>query len=81
MKDLKENSKNSEYKYKTVILSDLPTTSDDFGSHERIANAIVSLIKNEKGNKAIALTGGWGSGKSTVVEILKSKYHEDNYPD
>lgn len=71
-----DSSLKSKYKCKINILDDFPVTSDEFDSHERIADAIKNLIDNEKGNKAIALTGGWGSGKSTVVEILKLKFNE-----
>ena len=59
---------------KTKLLADLPAKKDTFGgSHERVAQAIVNLIEEEDGGKAIALTGSWGSGKSTVVELLRSK--------
>ncbi len=54
------------------LLSDLPAESDAFGPHGRIARAIATLIKEEEGGKTIALTGSWGSGKSTVVQILKN---------
>ncbi|HWP92515.1 MAG TPA: P-loop NTPase fold protein [Thermodesulfobacteriota bacterium] len=61
---------------RTRILSDLPAEADAFGSHQRVAQAIATLIREEDGGKAIALTGSWGSGKSTVVKFLKSLLSE-----
>ncbi|MBW2118620.1 MAG: hypothetical protein JRH09_11970 [Deltaproteobacteria bacterium] len=57
----------------TRLLSDLPADDDAFGSHKRVAQAIVNLIKEEEGGKTIALIGAWGSGKSTVVNFLKNE--------
>jgi len=58
------------------ILDDEPVTEDAFGSHKRIALALKTLVESEKGGKAIALTGTWGSGKSTVVRILQRLINE-----
>tara|TARA_R110002111_G_scaffold67833_2_gene110313 strand:+ start:22708 stop:26193 length:3486 start_codon:yes stop_codon:yes gene_type:complete len=55
---------------KTKLIRDTPASSDSFGSHERVANAISHMVKNENGGIAIALEGSWGSGKSTVVNLL-----------
>jgi energy-coupling factor transporter ATP-binding protein EcfA2 len=52
------------------ILDDSPSDTDAFGSHERIAAAIKELVRTEQGGKAIALVGRWGSGKSTIVNLL-----------
>ena len=64
---------NEESKCSTRLLLDSPTKEDAFGSHARVANAIAELIKNESGGKSIALTGSWGSGKSSVVDMLKDQ--------
>lgn len=58
----------------TVLLSDEPTVEDAFG-HARIAESIADLITGEAGGKCIGLVGPWGSGKSSVVEILKGRLH------
>lgn len=53
-------------------LSDAPVESDDFAgnAHSRTARALVETIANDNpGIRAIGLEGGWGSGKSTVIEI------------
>ena len=64
----------TDTKNKTVnLLTDLPVDKDDFGGHDRVANAIVELIQNENGGKSIALTGHWGSGKSSIVKMIKNK--------
>ncbi|MCD6576420.1 MAG: hypothetical protein J7K66_00225 [Anaerolineaceae bacterium] len=66
-----KNTTNTQ-KCPTRLLSDLPADDDAFGSHKRVAQAIANVIKEEEGGKAIALTGSWGSGKSTVVNFVKS---------
>lgn len=64
------------------LLDDLPAKEDKFGSHERVANAIIDLVENSgreighRGCTAIALEGTWGSGKSTVVEIVRTRFPE-----
>ncbi len=59
------------------LLPDLPTTQDAFGPHAMLAEAIADLIKSEEGGKAIALEGGWGSGKSSVIEMLRQCFSSD----
>jgi len=46
-------------------------TSDDAFRHREIASAIAKMMRSESGGCAIALTGAWGSGKSTVVGLLE----------
>jgi len=55
------------------LLTDLPTEQDEFGPHQTLAVAIADLIETEDGGKAIALEGGWGSGKSSVVRMLRNR--------
>lgn len=62
----------------TKLISDIPDSKDYFGSHEKIASAIAALINSEQGGRSIALEGEWGSGKTTVVNILRGKLDEDN---
>lgn len=60
-------------KCRTKLISDISSTNDSFGPHERIAQAIAELISNEEGGKSIGLEGGWGSGKSTVINLVAQK--------
>src|SRR5690349_233823 len=62
---------NKPTKCRTNLLHDLPADTDAFGSHQRVAEALAHIVTSEIGGKAIALTGTWGSGKSTVIRLLK----------
>ena len=49
-------------------------------AHEQIAKHIASLIKsNNAENKLLGLDGAWGSGKSNLIKILKSKLSETHH--
>lgn len=54
----------------TRLITDSVTTEDAF-QHRAIAEAIADTLLHEQGGCAIGLTGSWGSGKSTVIELLK----------
>lgn len=57
------------------LLDDKPETDDQTGGgHQRVADAIARLIERERGGKAIALEGSWGSGKSSVVKMLEGAF-------
>lgn len=59
------------------LLPDTIPENDAFG-HTKIADAIYNLINEEKeGGKAIALSGGFGSGKSAVIDFLRRKFEEE----
>lgn len=62
---------------KTKLLNDAPTKSDAFGTHKRIAELLHQEIVESDEGRSIALVGDWGSGKSTVVEILKVELDEN----
>lgn len=58
----------------TNLLSDQPSSVDAFeGGHERVAQGLSELVEDEDGGKAVALSGPYGSGKSTVVRLLEDK--------
>ena len=62
------------------ILDDKSANKDEFveSTHEVLAEKLYSLIANTPGSGyTIGLEGKWGSGKSTVVEILCEKLEKD----
>lgn len=58
----------------THLLADNPTSEDAFG-HKKVAVSIAELITTERGAKCVGLNGTWGSGKSSVVELLYNELH------
>ncbi len=63
---------------KTKLLDDFPSGVDEIGGHDRIAKAISNLIIEEKGGKSIAISGDYGSGKSTVIKLLEKKLRDSS---
>lgn len=61
--------------YRVRLLADAPAKSDEFAAkaHERVADAIAALIADEDGGKVVGLEGLWGSGKSTVVGLVRER--------
>jgi hypothetical protein len=58
---------------RVYLLADEPASTDDFaaGAHKRVAKAIAEVVAGEPGGKVIGLEGSWGSGKSTVVQLVR----------
>lgn len=57
------------------LIADIAVPEDSF-RHAEIADAIADMMLHAQGGCAIALTGSWGSGKSTVVELLRVKLQQ-----
>ena len=57
----------------TNIIRDTPSDIDEFSSqsHKRIAKTIVDMIRNEDGGITIGLEGDYGSGKSTIINLIR----------
>ena len=60
-----------------VAAANPPHSSEDLfedKTHQKIADTLYEIIENgEPEGITIGLEGEWGSGKSTVVSILKNK--------
>lgn len=76
-KDGGNNQETADQVPTVVLLADEPSTSDDFDAkaHERVARAIADLVTHEDGGRVVGLEGSWGSGKSTVVQLLCDRLH------
>jgi energy-coupling factor transporter ATP-binding protein EcfA2 len=61
--------------YKFDVLHEQVSSSDQFPekTHENAANVLSDLISNSKKGLTIGVEGDWGSGKSTVISLLKGK--------
>jgi predicted ABC-type transport system involved in lysophospholipase L1 biosynthesis ATPase subunit len=64
----------------THLLKDDPATADEFGTHNKIADLIRDEILGSASGRSIALIGDWGSGKSTIIELLKGYFTEGENP-
>ncbi len=63
----------------TRLVADLPANKDEFGPHERVAQTLAELIQSPTEEaKTVALEGEWGSGKSTVVTLLRNKLADND---
>ncbi|MCC1498190.1 P-loop NTPase fold protein [Alcanivorax sp. 1008] len=64
--------------YTFEILHERVSDNDDFEdkTHEKVASNIHRIIESSTPAITIGLEGGWGSGKSTVVNLLTNKLSE-----
>ena len=77
----KASSKDEEavVQKRTFLLEDTAAKSDAFaepgdtGPHQRVADAIAQLVASEPGGRVIGLEGGWGAGKSSIVDYLSQR--------
>ena len=65
----------ADQKYTFNILHEAVATDDKFPdkTHEKAANALFDLMESSDRGITIGLEGGWGSGKSTVVNFLRNR--------
>lgn len=64
-----------KYDYSFNVLHEQVATEDLFEdkTHEKVAFTLNNLIANTDQGLTIGLEGGWGSGKSTVINLLKHR--------
>jgi energy-coupling factor transporter ATP-binding protein EcfA2 len=55
----------------THLLDDEPAREDEFGAHQRLADAIAETVEQDLGGRALAIIGPYGSGKSTVIALVR----------
>jgi len=66
-------------KFKFLDDSCSPEDLTEDKTHQRIADQLLDLIvSGHPGGMTIGLEGNWGSGKSTVVELLRQKLGKDD---
>lgn len=77
MKQTEEHTENIYPKF----LDNKPCGEDLFESksHERIAQQITNLLQGNTSIHAIGIDGGWGSGKSNLVELIKNNLDKQKY--
>lgn len=56
------------------IYPDTPSAVDKFQTHEKISQTLSQLITNNSTALNVRLKGHYGSGKSTIIHLLMSKY-------
>ncbi|TMO93804.1 hypothetical protein CWC14_16840, partial [Pseudoalteromonas sp. S3260] len=73
-----DNEKNNN-NYKFLI--EKPSKKDLFDScsHSRTANAVFRSLKDDNGINVVGVEGNLGSGKSTVLELIKDMSCEEQY--
>ncbi len=54
------------------FIKDTAAEADSFGTHDRVAKAVASVIQTHDDLKVIGLVGRWGSGKSTVIRLIQN---------
>lgn len=74
------NNNQDNYDYSFRILHEQVSSNDLFEdkTHQKIADTLENLISNSEQGVTVGLEGGWGSGKSTVINLLKQKLDESN---
>lgn len=64
----------------TKILTDDPADDDKFGTHKKLAEVIEAEILNAQYGRSIAIVGDWGSGKSTIINLLRRRLMSPELP-
>ena len=62
---------------RSVLIPDLPAADDRFDAHSGVARALRTTVL-ESGSGLLALVGPFGSGKSTVLELVTRQLANDD---
>ncbi|MBI5117935.1 hypothetical protein HZA56_15780 [Candidatus Poribacteria bacterium] len=68
----------TESRCPTHLIPDSPVDKDLLGPHFDVARAIADVVRHEDGGRSIGLSGKWGSGKSTVISLLRKELGESS---
>ena len=63
----------------TSFVPDLPAPSDHLAGHSAVARGLRATVEGD-GAGVLAVVGGFGSGKSTVVELFRSRPNTEDAP-
>lgn len=79
-KELKKDRFINNEKTPLALISDNPSDTDTIGIFKSSVNALIKLIKNEDTSPpvSIAINGSWGSGKSSLMSMIKKQLEQDN---
>ncbi len=64
---------------KVKILTDEPVNKDNKLGFDQYASALVNIIMGSNPQFTIGIFGGWGTGKTTLMQIMHEKLKGDNY--
>ena len=67
----------SEMSDRIRIITDDPT-EDGILDFPRYSNCIANLIENSKPRFTVGIFGGWGTGKTTLMSMIKSKFDKND---
>lgn len=73
--DTRSNKNDYKYELLNEQVSDVDLFPDQ--THARVSESIYRLIDGSDKAITIGVEGSWGSGKSTVIELLKGKIYND----
>ena len=64
---------------KVKILTDEPINKDDKLGFDQYASALVNIIMGSDPQFTIGIFGGWGTGKTTLMQMMHEKLKGDDY--
>jgi predicted KAP-like P-loop ATPase len=70
----KENEKHPHF------IPNSPCGVDQFEghSHTTVADCIFDVLRNDESCRIVGIDGGWGTGKSNLIELVRKKIESDS---